>query len=330
MAMKNYTEKKEKENLETMQAILNHLPSFVSEFSRGINAANSTKLGYIYDIRLFFEFLEEKKIAYIKSLSDLEKIKAEHIEVFLENSNNKAVSKSRKLSALRRLYDYFIKKEKIKNNPANIVETPKIPQKNITKLDVDEIARLLDSVEDGENLTKTQKNYHSHTKIRDLAIITLLLGTGLRLSECIGIDINHINFEQNAILITRKGGNEDIVYFSQEVERALKDYLKERLEKKTAQGHENAFFLSMQNKRIGARTVQNLIKKYTKIFNLKNISTHKLRSTYGTNLYRETGDIYLVAAVLGHKDVNTTRKHYATMDEDRKKQAAKIVKLRED
>ena len=96
-------------------------------------------------------------------------------------------------------------------------------------------------------------------------------------------------------------------------------------------GNENALFLSLQNKRISVRAVENLVKKYSKLVtNLKNITPHKLRSTYGTSLYKETGDIYLVADVLGHKDVNTTRKHYAAIEEDRRRSAAKYVHLRED
>ena len=86
----------------------------------------------------------------------------------------------------------------------------------------------------------------------------------------------------------------------------------------------------MQNKRISVRSVENLVKKYSKLVtNLKNITPHKLRSTYGTNLYRETGDIYLVADVLGHKDVNTTKKHYAALEDERRRTAAKYVRLRE-
>ena len=97
------------------------------------------------------------------------------------------------------------------------------------------------------------------------------------------------------------------------------------------EGHENALFLSLQNRRITVRAVENLVKKYSKLVtNLKNITPHKLRSTYGTSLYRETGDIYLVADVLGHKDVNTTRKHYAAIEDDRRRKAAKYVHLRED
>ena len=97
-----------------------------------------------------------------------------------------------------------------------------------------------------------------------------------------------------------------------------------------APGSEDALFLSLQNKRLNVRSIENLVKKYARIITpLKKITPHKLRSTYGTNLYRETGDIYLVADVLGHNDVNTTKKHYAAIQEDRRRSARNIVKLRE-
>ena len=87
----------------------------------------------------------------------------------------------------------------------------------------------------------------------------------------------------------------------------------------------------MQNKRISVRSVENLVKKYTQIATpRKHITPHKLRSTYGTALYRETGDIYLVADVLGYSDVNTTRKHYAAIEDDRRRRARKAVRLREE
>ena len=95
-------------------------------------------------------------------------------------------------------------------------------------------------------------------------------------------------------------------------------------------GHEEALFLSMQKKRIAVRSVENLVKKYAKVVTpLKKITPHKLRSTYGTTLYRETGDIYLVADVLGHSDVNTTKKHYAALEDERRRSARNKVTLRE-
>ena len=108
------------------------------------------------------------------------------------------------------------------------------------------------------------------------------------------------------------------------------DYYEERKHIIPCEGHENAFFLSLQRKRIGIRSVENLVKKYSQLVTqLKNITPHKLRSTYGTNLYRETGDIYLVADVLGHKDVNTTKKHYAAIEDERRRYARNKVRLRE-
>ena len=207
---------------------------------------------------------------------------------------------------------------------------PKIHDKNIVRLDVDEVATLLDEVESGENLTERQRKYHEKTRTRDLAMMTLMLGTGIRVSECVGLDLEDVDFKNNGVKVHRKGGAEVVVYFGEEVRAALLDYVVERQKITAADGSTNALFLSMQNKRIHVRSVENLVKKYAKLVtSLKPITPHKLRSTYGTSLYRETGDIYLVASVLGHQDVNTTRKHYAALEDDKRRSAAKAVKLRE-
>ena len=146
-----------------------------------------------------------------------------------------------------------------------------------------------------------------------------------------GLDIEDVDFKNNGIKVTRKGGNEMVVYFGPEVEKALKRYIEVRENIIPLEGHEHALFYSAQRRRIGVQAVENLVKKYaSQITTTKKITPHKLRSTYGTTLYQETGDIYLVADVLGHKDVNTTKKHYAAIDDARRRQAAKAVRLRED
>ena len=183
----------------------------------------------------------------------------------------------------------------------------------------------------GDELTGQKRIYYEKTKERDLAIVTLLLGTGIRVSECVGLDIEDVDFKNNGIKVTRKGGNEMVVYFGPEVEKALKKYVTVRENITAIAGHEHALFYSTQRKRIGVQAVENLVKKYSRaITTTKKITPHKLRSTYGTALYQETGDIYLVADVLGHRDVNTTKKHYAAMDDARRRKAATAVHLRED
>lgn len=164
-----------------------------------------------------------------------------------------------------------------------------------------------------------------------MAMLTLLLGTGIRVSECVGLNMSDVDFDNCSIRVVRKGGNEAVVYFGNEVEDALRDYLEQRKEIIPLSGHEKALFLSMQNRRISVRAVENLVKKYaSQVTTLKKITPHKLRSTYGTNLYKESGDIYLVASVLGHKDVNTTKRHYADMNEEAKRAARNMVKLRKE
>lgn len=344
----NYHEQIIIDNTMKLRNLMDKLPGFCRTFFRGIEPTTSsrTRIAYAYDLRLFFEFLvntnsalKNTSITDIK-LEVLDLIKAVDIEEYLEylsyyetegvERTNTENGKKRKLVSLRSFYNYFYKKEMITTNPASLISVPKLHEKEIVRLDIDEVAKLLDEVETAESMTKAQKKYHEKTKLRDLAIMTLLLGTGIRVSECVGLDINDVDFDNNGIKIRRKGGNEVVIYFGDEVREALLNYLEERNQIIPAEGHANALFLSIQLKRLNVRSVENLVKKYSStVTRLKKITPHKLRSTYGTSLYRETGDIYLVADVLGHKDVNTTKKHYAAIEDDRRRSAAKVVKLRE-
>lgn len=348
MSEHSYHDQVNKENIEKMRAVLQELPKFCKQFFRGIENTTSTRtrLGYALDLRIFFEFIQQNNNALRRTpiweypLSLLDQLGREDIEEYLDylelyykddkEYRNDERGKSRKLASLRSMYHYFYTSELIEKDVAALVPMPKLHEKEIIRLDPDEVATLLELVENGEELTETEKRYHRVTKTRDLALLTLLLGTGIRVSECVGLNLNDVDFKNGGIRIVRKGGYEAVVYFGEEVEDALLDYWDERTHKAAATGHEDALFLSMQNKRISVRAVEKLVKKYaSKVTSLKKITPHKLRSTYGTNLYRETGDIYLVADVLGHKDVNTTRKHYAAQQEENRRRAAKAVKLRE-
>lgn len=344
----NYHDEQNKQNIIKMRAVLNTLPPFCKSFFRGIEAYTSTRtrLAYAYDIRLFFEFLHERNSVCSKMditeypISFLDQLSRLDIEEYLEyitlyqkdgkDITNDERGKARKLSSLRSFYNYFFENEMIEKNPAALVPLPKRHEKEIIRLEPNEVAILLDQVEDGTKLTKKELEYHKKTKLRDIALLTLLLGTGIRVSECVGLDIADVNFEVGGIKIRRKGGYEAVIYFGEEVETALLDYLEQREHTIPAEGHENALFLSLQNRRMAVRSIENLVKKYaSRVTSLKKITPHKLRSTYGTTLYKESGDIYLVADVLGHKDVNTTRKHYAALEDERRRQATKYVHLRE-
>ena len=345
-----YHEQKDVENILRLREVLTTLPPFCRDYFRAIDTTTTTKtrISYAYDIRIFFQFLLDENPAFKDykmtdfTVDVLDQIKALDLEEYQEylkvyqagdkTETNGERGLKRKISALRSFYAYFYKREMIKTNPTVLIDVPKIHDKSIIRLDTDEVALLLDYIEHcGDQLTGQKRVYYEKTKERDLAIVTLLLGTGIRVSECVGLDIEDVDFKNNGIKVTRKGGNEMVVYFGLEVEKALKRYIEVRENIIPLEGHEHALFYSAQRRRIGVQAVENLVKKYaSQITTTKKITPHKLRSTYGTTLYQETGDIYLVADVLGHKDVNTTKKHYAAIDDARRRQAAKAVRLRED
>lgn len=345
---KTYFNKRDMGNIDKLNRILEvDLPEFCQDYFVGISANTTplTRLNYAYDLRTFFKYMvgrisrfkgrttKELSPADIETLSPFE-IEAylNYIEIYKDAEGNIVKNgergKGRKLAAIRSLVKYFEKKQLIRYNPTASVDTPKLHEKEIIRLNSEEIYTMMDVVETGAGLSDHQLKYQENTKIRDLAMVSLFLGTGIRVSELVGLDLDDINFEDKSFVVTRKGGARVILYFSDEVAGYLYDYYSMRAADETLK-NEPALFLSLQKRRITTRAVENVIKKYSQIATpLKHITPHKLRSTFGTQLYRNTGDIYVVADVLGHKDVNTTKRHYAAITDDIRRKASTQVSLR--
>ncbi len=357
MALK-YHEQVDRDNTLKLRTLLSKLPKFCTLYFRAIEPRTSsrTRIAYARDLKIFFQFLIDEKSDFKGytmqdfQVSDLDRLKVTDLEDYLEyvkyrtdvstdkNGNkitkevvNSRPSIKRKVASIRTFYKYFYRDQLIETNPADLLEMPKLKEKDIIRLDTNEVADLLDEVENGEKLTRHQQAFHDKTELRDEAMMTLLLGTGIRVSECVGLNIYDVDFNNDGIHIHRKGGKEVTVYFGDEVEEALRPYMEWRKHQVTEPGHEEALFLSLRMQRMSVRSVQYMVKKYAKtVTPTKHITPHKLRSTYGTTLYKETGDIYLVADVLGHSDVNTTKKHYAALEDERRRSARNKVHLRTD
>lgn len=347
--MSTYFSERNIKNAQKIREMQKKLPDCCNDFLLGIENSSSalSRLGYCYDMLTFLTYLNRECPKFYGkeptefTYEDMNKVTDTDLEHYLSYLNgfegksgkfyaNSEKTKARKFACIRAMFKFFFKKNRISSNVTEKVNPPKTHEKEIIRLEVDEVANLLDSVEKGNKLTKQQKNFHKKTEKRDIAILTLFLGTGIRISELVGLDVNDVDLNQNAFTITRKGGNRVILYFGDEVKNAIYNYLVERNNNDQVSKDEHALFLSLRNKRIDVRTVEILVKKYSKLVTpLKHITPHKLRSTYGTNLYKETGDIYVVADVLGHKDVNTTKKYYAAITDDIRRNAATKVKLRE-
>ncbi|MBR6352355.1 MAG: tyrosine-type recombinase/integrase [Firmicutes bacterium] len=329
--------------------IIAKLPGFAKKFFnhiKGQGMSPRTKLQYAYDMQRFFKFLEnsagfkDTNFTSCTAAEVMDKLTVEDIQEYVDtleyytvvNSDGDEEQrlaspsiKARRISSLRSFYKYYFKIGDIENNLADKMDLPKIPDKNISVMDKGQVTRILEAVKDTEGLSGLDLSRHERLISRDYAIMMLFFGTGIRVSELVGVNLLDIDFFNASLLVTRKGGDEDEVYFGQEVQDALSDYMengRDWLLGKNAR--EPAFFLSTQHKRISVRSVEMLIKGYAQKagINMK-VTPHALRRTFGTNLYEQTGDIYLVADSLHHSSVETTKKHYARMSKDHKRIAAK-------
>ncbi len=349
---KDYFSERNYNNLQKLNKIIfEDLPDFAGEFFIGIENRTTplTRLNYAYDLRIFFDYLLKEIPLYSKyssvkdiTLEDLNKLTTRDLERYLSYLSfytppkhndddvlkNTERGKARKLSSVRAFFKYYFKKDKLSSNIAANVDTPKLHDKEIIRLEADEVENLLHEVEKGSFPSARQNAFKEKTQLRDYAMISLFLGTGIRISECVGLNVDDIDLRNKSFVVTRKGGNRVVLYFSDEVELALCAYMESRCTDDKIPPGERALFLSLQKKRITVRAVENIVKKYAlQVTPLKKITPHKLRSTFGTELYRATGDIYVVADVLGHSDVNTTKKHYAAISEDIRREASTKVKL---
>lgn len=339
----NYYAIRNQKTDEKIELLLLDLPTFCMDFIYGTsnNTTALTRLNYVYDLRIFFDYLSQIKKIQISDMKIdiLNSLTTFDIERFLNylssyKYGNRRLScdergKARKLSTIRAMCRYFFSRDLITSNVAAKVPTPKIHEKEIIRLEGDEVEQLLDYAESETAFSGRKNTYHNKLKVRDFAILSLFLGTGIRISELVGLNVTDFDFANLSFVVTRKGGNRTILFFNEEVRDALESWLDYRYDLKGVSKNEMAMFLSMKNQRISTRAVQVLVKEYTKeVTPLKKITPHKLRSTFGTDLYRQTGDIYAVADFLGHKDVNTTRKHYAAISQDSRRESAGIVKLR--
>ena len=349
--MNTYKQNVKDTNIQTLRHLLDRMPGFCKDFIRGISNSTEirTQVAYCRDIYHFLNYIKahnpEFKDIDIRDIPFelLERLSPADIDEYLEFLSlyeidgvvysNENASKARKLSSLSKLYDFYIKRQQLKNNPISAIERPKINDKAIIALSPEQIIDLIKYVSNPVNLTERQQKFHERTYVRDAAILTLFLGTGIRVSELVGLDVDDIDFTLNSIRVVRKGGREAFVYFGDAVASALSAYIGPEREKllKGKTNDSPALFLSLRGTRLTVRSVENLVKKYSSMLETnKKITPHKLRSTFGTEIYSKTGDIYLTAELLGQRDINTTKKHYASMDQDKLHSVVNLIELEAD
>ncbi len=323
--------------------IENKLPKFMKDYFIYLkgSVAVSTRLAYLEDIKFFCSYLIETKeltnaykISEI-SLKEFNGIKARDVNLFLGDyctryykqssnttliyeNNNRALA--RKKSSLSTLFKFLYRNEQLVDNITdgfNPIKLPKPQPDAIKRLEIDEVAKMLDSVESGYGLTDKEKVYWKKTKLRDKAILALFVTYGLRLNELRELNISSFNFSRGEFKIYRKRGKEVLMPINHTCELVIKDYIyNERPQSEILiDEYKDALFLSLQNKRLNPKAIRQLVKKYTSISMETSrdggYSPHKLRATAATSLIQNGFSIYDVQNLLDHDNVTTTQLYAA-------------------
>lgn len=350
MAENNYHDTKQLIFREKIRDMELELPAYCTKFlnAKDQSKETSTVFSYAVDLLSFFRFLQtyngnsfstlreipltylstmttddiEAYLSYLTKYSDTQGIKR-------SNSNN---TKARKLSTLRVFFKFLILRESavIKSNPADITETPKKTTNDVIVVPDDMRALLFELLDNGTGIkTDKMRQFWNKNHYRDKAIYMLLFGTGLRISELVGIDLQHLDFEKNCVSVVRKGNKHRAVYFNQKVADALIDYIDlGRDQYKPNEDSVDALFLSGKHNRLSVRSIESNNQKYYSIISGEKRSPytpHKCRSTFGKMLYEQTNDIAIVATTLDHNSTDVTFQRYNTIEESRKKKAAEAT-----
>lgn len=302
--------------------LLKEMPEFVSDFIYNFGRIENyaTKLEYCRDIKIYLEFITTYLIEYCDkditdlSLDDVANIEILDINRFLTtlSGNHKETTVKRKRASLSSMYGFFVATGKISRNPIAATKSIKIPNKDVVYLTNDEQRTLLETVRYGKKLNKSVAKVHYIYADRDSAMFILLLDTGLRVSEMLSTDIIDYNLEECSVVVTRKGGDTQVVYYSDECRDYLDIYFKSQKAKYELSSNDLKFpaFTTSTGKRLGVRAIEMLVKKYVAACipeKARIISPHKLRSSFAMSFYAASDkDILLLKKKMNHKSIQTT------------------------
>lgn len=339
-----YENKVKSDNNQKADEIVATLPDFCRKYfnSLRLNKAPRTRHQYAIDIQRFFNWLKiqagfiNENILTMTAHDCLDRLTVEDIQEYVttltahkENGGSKDYSEAfiaRNIATLKSFFRYYYRLQEIQTNYGEFIDTPRLHNKEIKVLTIDQAERILDAILNEENMSKKEKDAHQFIVLRDYAVVITFFTTGIRVSELVGLDLSDFDREDGTIIVTRKGGDQDAVFLPQSTQKAINSYIEKERGFLIANTEEPALFVSLHHKRLSVRMVEDLLRKYARLagVNVK-VTPHTLRRTYGTNLYNRTGDIQLVADSLHHSSIETTRKHYARSTDDHKRQAAEAA-----
>jgi len=264
----------------------------------------TTLTSYQQDLVLFERYLTRRGVRSAARVRSL------HIQEFLQwlRTRRAPATVARKLAAVKGFFRFLESQQLVSSNPTSFIQSPRLWQRLPQTLSADEVARLLDSISpDGLGS-------------RDLAILELLYGTGLRVSELISLDLGHLNLDANFLRCFGKGGRERIVPLGRKAHAAMSNYLnglRVTLVKRRADA--SAVFVNRSGTRLTRQRVWQLLRRHAKTGRItKVIGPHTLRHSFATHLLERGADLRTVQELLGHASISTTQR-YTHLDRARLK-----------
>lgn len=321
-----------KTNSETLIYLVNLLPDFCDGFflETGPQRSLSTRIAYARELNWFFAYLIKNHLLNSSykcnndiTLSDLKMITSSMISKYISQYYDKGRSEratARKRAALSSFFKYMAVNRFLEFNPVDAATEVKIHKSDqIIYLTFEEQNLLLDAIRTGCTLDEKKKVYHSRYALRDTAITLLFLDTGMRISELHGLNILDIDFDTCSAIVTRKGGDIQVLYYSDQTTIAIQDYLDYRSNVVQIQQHD-PLFVTEKGNRLSIRAIQEMIDKYTAATfpSKKHLSPHKMRSSFAMGFYKETKDILALQKKLGHKSLAATNIYAKATDEQMK------------
>lgn len=271
------------------------------------------------------------------TLDDLEHIPVLSVNQYLtylkgekgKDNEHKATTIRRRRASISSMYNFFIKNEKLTRNPVGATESVKLPDKPVIYLSNEDQNKLLNVIRSGDGLTDKAQKQHALYESRDIAMFILMLDTGLRVSELLSSDIKDYNFDDFSVVVTRKGGDIQSVYYSDECKYYLEDYFEKQKARFSLQNGNFPAFTTTSGNRMSVRSVELLVKKYAYATfpeaKAENLSPHKLRSSFAMSFYRATDhNILLLQKKLNHKNITTTN-IYAKADKEELKESRNVM-----
>ena len=262
--------------------------------------SNNTLQSYERDVIQFNKYLEENRINYLKvQPSDIK----DYLK-YLEVSGKKTSSISRSLASIRSFYQYEVKNKKVKNNPTENIQAPKVEKHAPNILSSEEIELLLNQPKDID-LKGT----------RDKAMLEFAYATGMRVTEIISLDLEDVNLE-NATVVCKTATKQRTIPLGSLSLKALKEYIEEARPILVKDENEEALFVNINGRRLTRQGFWKIIKYYKEQAHItKEITPHVLRHSFATHLLQNGADLKSIQTMLGHSDISSTQVYIQFQDE---------------